>query len=232
MSFYIRDRHSYVELAGPAYQRLLGGGDIRAYAPGDVIVSEEEVSDALHLIVSGEVHVRYQAFRGQNVTINAVFGDNSHFGGPLFLQDSPFQYEAVARTSCRVLRLNAEHYERYVKTEPDLLHVLLMNTNSRLAFIVNLYYAHLTLSATGRIALAILTMVETYEFCDGEPFPATQEEIRNLSGVSIFSVQRSLTQMKVRGIIQTGYKTITVRNRELLERVARDDMVLESKGGD
>jgi CRP-like cAMP-binding protein len=96
-----------------------GWKDVRECAAGDVIFAEGEPADVLYVILSGEVEL---TLRGEPL---AVDGAGGMIGETALLGSEARSGTATARTEVKLARLDREHIQDLMHSNPDFaLHVM------------------------------------------------------------------------------------------------------------
>ncbi len=191
---------------------LAEGRHPRHYQPGQVIYLQDSPADEFYYLVRGKArsYISSQAGGERILTIHHA-GDL--MGEASFFDACPRVSSAVAVTECAIISVDQETLDRVFQKHSDLALPMLRY----LARTVRLLSHHVDeatfLPASQRLARHLLA--ETRE---GVPFPCTHEELGFAIGVSRVTVSRLLADFSRRGLLQTGYGSVTVLDRAALEQ--------------
>ena len=96
------------------------------YVAGDVIYEADDASDAMYLVVDGEVILR----RGEEQIATAVSRES--FGAWALFEATPRMFGAVAGTDCRLLRIDREDFTDLMAEDINVAQSLLRSVARRL----------------------------------------------------------------------------------------------------
>ena len=96
------------------------------YVAGDVIYEADDASDAMYLVVDGEVILR----RGEEQIATAVSRES--FGAWALFEATPRMFGAVASTDCRLLRIDREDFTDLMAEDINVAQSLLRSVARRL----------------------------------------------------------------------------------------------------
>ena len=190
---------------------LAEGRHPRRYQPGQVIYLQDSPADEFYYLVRGTArsYISSQAGGERILTIHHA-GDL--MGEASFFDACPRVSSAVAVTECEIVSVDREALDRVFQKHSDLALPMLQY----LARTVRLLSHHVDeatfLPASQRLARHLLS--ETRE---GVPFSCTHEELGFAIGASRVTVSRLLADFSRRGLLQTGYGSVTVLDRSGLE---------------
>ena len=190
---------------------LAEGRRVQVYVPGQMIYLQDTEASQFYYILSGTVKCFISSSGGDERTLT------HHRAGELigeaaFFDRQPRVSSAVAVTRCTLVSVDREHLEAVFARHPELAVAML----EYLARTVRLLSAHVDsafLQADRRVARHLLSLSPTP---DGL-LRCTHEEIGSSVGVSRVTVSRVLSEFDRRGWIETGYKSVTLRDRAALE---------------
>ena len=87
--------------------------DAKSFARGKAIFKRGDRGDGMYVIVEGRVEISV----GRRV-LEAI-GPGSVFGEMALIDDAPRTASAIAKTTCRVLRIDARRFQSLVQKTPD-----------------------------------------------------------------------------------------------------------------
>lgn len=193
---------------------LAEGRHPRRYQPGQVIYLQDSPADEFYYLVRGTAR-SYISSQAGGERILTIHHTGDLMGEASFFDACPRVSSAVAVTECEIVSVDREALDRVFQKHSDLALPMLQY----LARTVRLLSHHVDeatfLPASQRLARHLLA--ETRE---GVSFPCTHEELGFAIGVSRVTVSRLLADFSRRGLLQTGYGSVTVLNRAGLEQEA------------
>jgi CRP-like cAMP-binding protein len=204
----------------PAEQgALLALGRTVRFHRDATIFSEGDVSGRVVVLVRGRVKVSSDRSEGREVVL-AIRGPGDLIGELSSIDDHPHSATCTAMEPVEALVISSEAFLDFLVAHPHVaLHLLRMLTGrlrdadrKRIEF-----GGHDTI---GRVAARLVELADQFG-AEGDagvvidvPFP--QQELAGWIGSSRESVVKALTQMRARGWLETGRRSITVRNMPAL----------------
>lgn len=116
----------YRQVDPGAVERLIRDCTVQAYPRGAVLTRQGEMSDYVHLILSGRIALTAECNDGDS-TVVAVFGEGQLFVSPAVILKLPYLVSARTTVSSRILRIPSERYRQALHAEHSLA---LMMTNT------------------------------------------------------------------------------------------------------
>lgn len=109
-----------VHLAPPQLERLARAGEIESYNPGEPIVAEGSLGDALFLILSGQVAVH----RGPQTF--ATLSGGEFFGEMSMVEPAPRSASVTAMSATFVFRLPHDQLRELISDDANAASILLV----------------------------------------------------------------------------------------------------------
>jgi CRP/FNR family transcriptional regulator, cyclic AMP receptor protein len=215
---------SFVSQLEPDEAAMVRGlGYVRRIERREALVSEGELADAVLLIERGNAKI-VSITRGGVEVVLALRGTGELVGEQSILDGQPRGATVVAIDPLEVRVIAASAFRRFLEQNPRVMMVVLsmMSASLRAASLAQISYA--AADTLGRVAARLLELGE--RFGDQSPegvrvtLPLTQEEIAGWAGASIEATARALRQMRELGWIQTGRRTLLIRDAESLRHRA------------
>jgi CRP/FNR family transcriptional regulator, cyclic AMP receptor protein len=198
-------------------------GHVRRVERREALLSEGELADAVLLIERGNAKIVSITRDGVEVVL-ALRGAGELVGEQSILDRQPRGATVVAIDPLEVRVIGAAPFRRFLEQNPRVMVVVLsmMSASLRAASLAQISYA--AADTVGRVAARLLELGERF----GEPspegvrvtLPLTQEEIAGWAGASLEATTRALRQMRELGWIQTGRRTLLIRDAQSLRRRA------------
>jgi CRP/FNR family cyclic AMP-dependent transcriptional regulator len=189
-------------------QQLLMEGDTRRYAAGEILFHQGDASDALYLLLSGQLRVYSSNAGGREVVYNVLEpGDTL---GELLLDGGPrsASVQAVADTECLVIR--GDTLRTLVRTYPELAERLMLRLISRLRHATRTIHS---LALEG-VFERVNALLEESAHGEGEhrlvPSYLTQQEIGNRIGATREMVNHVMQRLRREGYITRDAQRRTV----------------------
>jgi CRP-like cAMP-binding protein len=189
--------------------------DVRDFAAGAVIVSQEDRGDALYVLVSGKVKVLLYGDSGREIILSIFKTPGDFFGEMSLLDNEPRSATVIADAPSRLLVLSRADFQAHLQTHPRTALRVLQEVSRRLrradAVIGNLAL----LDVYGRLAGKLREMART----DGEESEGgvvvrqrpTQADIAAMIGTSRETVSRALSEFARRGWLVMNGKRLLLR---------------------
>jgi CRP/FNR family cyclic AMP-dependent transcriptional regulator len=212
----LRNVSIFADLDPAAVAALERLADVRDFAPGAIVVSQEERGDALYVLVSGKVKVVLYGDSGREIILSIFKTPGDFFGEMSLLDNEPRSATVIADAPSRLLVLSRSDFETHLESHPRTALRVLQEVSRRLrradAVIGNLAL----LDVYGRLAGKLREMART----DGEESEdgvvvrqrPTQAEIAAMIGTSRETVSRALSEFARRGwLVMTGKRLLLKR---------------------
>ena len=209
-------RPDYLPLTADDLRLLDDASDQVSKYPGTHLFKEGQEATAVFLVEAGEIDIYRTAFDKKRVVSRvgsgSVLGDIAMFGGGEYISSA----QAVGR-------VRAVKFERY-RLLPELakhpaLCLRWLVAGLRQLEVTQRRVIHL-MHKTVLAQVADLLHEESKVKADVE---LSQAAIATLLGASRQTVNESLATLKATGAVETGYRRITVLDRDVVAQVAADD---------
>jgi CRP-like cAMP-binding protein len=216
----------YTSFSSAERRRLdeLVAGPQKTYAPREVIIGEGQKVDEIHLVVSG-VAARSKSLPDGDRQIMAFLIPGDLCDLEVFvLKAMDHDILAVCETTCVVIP--ARTIEGLLVEMSTLTRGLWWSTMTDSAVLRARIIDHGRREAKERIAHLLYEMLIRYRVV-GEasdrafPFPVTQEELADASGMTPVHVNRTVQQLREEGLIEWRNRVVTVLDAPRLKQVAR-----------
>ena len=193
------------------FSPLAEGRHPRRYQAGQVIYLQDSPADDFYYLLRGTARSYISSQTGgERILTTHHAGDL--MGEASFFDECPRVSSAVAVTECQIVSVDRSALDQVFRQHPDLALPMLQY----LARTVRMLSHHVDeatfLPARARLARHLLAHGK-----DGVPFPCTHEELGFAIGASRVTVSRLLADFSRRGLIETGYRSVTILNRIGLE---------------
>ena len=195
---------------------LAEGTSLRRYTPGQMIYLQDTGAEEFYYILSGTVKCFISSPGGDERTL-ALHHGGDLIGEAAFFDRQPRVSSAVAVTPCALAAVDRSKLEAVFAHRPDLA-VSMLKYLARTVRLLSVHVDGAFLQADKRIARHLLSL---------SPAPSgvircTHEEIGSTVGVSRVTVSRVLGEFDRNGWIETGYRSLTLKDRGALERLLNE----------
>ena len=195
------------------------------FEPDEVVFRQGDAARAFFILLRGEVKVTEDTPEGDQVVaqyagVGDVFGYVSLYGHEEYLATG------LAVTSCEALVWDHRTTERLMEIHPLLAINALRFLGKELTGIRTRYRELATERVERRVARALERLVrQAGRKVDAGvliDFPVTRQDLAQLTGTTLHTVSRILSEWERRGIIQSGRRRILIRNPHGLISIAED----------
>jgi CRP/FNR family cyclic AMP-dependent transcriptional regulator len=188
-------------------------GRWRSYRAGQTIYAAGEDPDALYGLGEGALEIAVP-IGDDTVTIHRA-EPGFWIGDSALLAETTRLVSIEAAVDARLFRVPAAAVRALVDERPEYWRCFYGLSHINLTLAVTQLAEALALSPPSRVARMILRLA------DGEGrVPARQEDLARLIGMTRSSLQRTLQALADEGTVARGYRSLTVLDRDRLERIA------------
>ena len=106
--------------------------ETRQYQAGQVIVAENETADALHIVVSGLLHLSKDHGPGREPMISGTLGPGQYCCEMALLEDAPRAASILAAETTTCLTLGKERFQEELAAHPAIAVALVFEVSRRL----------------------------------------------------------------------------------------------------
>ena len=196
----------------------------RTYARGQHIIEEGHKIRDIHLVLTGlAVREKILADGSRQIMAFLVPGDLCDVE-VFVLEAMDHNITALTETTCVVLP--AQLIEDLLTESSTLTRALWWSTMTDAAVLRERIVDHGSRDAREHMAHLFYELLVRYRIVgettdDALPFPMTQEDLADATGLSSVHVNRTLQQLRAEGLIELRGKVLTVLDAERLKEVAR-----------
>lgn len=208
---------------------------VEAFEHGEVIYRPGDPANRVYILRSGRVRLlRKPPQEGTSVaepgSLIALLRSGDLFGDLLRPSDALMEEVAVAVGDTEVWTLNGSDLAPLLEARPTLAIELLQALNDRARQLRKRVNALTFKEVPARLAEAILQLADTHgEYCphgaELDLRGVTQQDLADLVGASRSFVSTLVNEMKRDGMLANVGRTLCIRNRELLGKLAVRDRV-------
>ncbi|MEH6662263.1 MAG: Crp/Fnr family transcriptional regulator [Parasphingorhabdus sp.] len=192
---------------------LLGRGQARSFAKGQIIQQRGDTAKEFWYVESGSVQIgRYGV--GGRLTLFALLGAGDAFGELAFMGEFPRTVDAIAGSDSVLIRIGERELWSLMDSDAAVTRLLLKTMALTVQESFDLIESSRNLSVPQKLAQALLQLSGNQE--DGTQVMATQQDLADLVGVSRVSLGKAMTRLQGAGVIEPGYGFVTIRDRAAL----------------
>nr|WP_246407900.1 Crp/Fnr family transcriptional regulator [Microvirga lupini] len=190
-------------------------------AAGDIVFTAGEPACAVHVLVSGVVHLVQCTPNGSRIIVKYV-RPGEVFGSPALLGRF-YPTDAITVTDCLELQWPSEVMRWLVDRNPAMALNVIRNLEARLREMESRVRDLSTEPVEQRLARAILQLVDTYGQLTEEgveiPFPVSRQDLADLIGCTLHVVSRTLSTWETQRRVKRYRRRLVIADVEAVAGV-------------
>jgi CRP-like cAMP-binding protein len=211
-------------LAPEALADLQHRGRHRWWPRGGVLCSQDESSRWVAVLLLGRVKISSLTDSGDEVVLS-ILGPGALIGELEAIDGKPRPATVSALEPVAALMIPYEDFVAFLRTHEVAARLLMKTLCERIRYAERTCVDHVAHDTAGRLAMRIVELAERY----GEPVGGgvsisvalTQDELAGWINASREAVSKGLRALRARGFVETGRRTLLVRDLEALRRSIR-----------
>lgn len=193
---------------------------VRVHQPGSSVCRRNEIADSWIGVMEGFLRVQDTTEEGNTIMYTGVTA-GGWIGEGSLLKMEKRKYEIVATRPTETLHLPRATFAWLLDRSVPFNHFLLSHLNERLGQFIAMVKYDRVLQPTARVARGIASLFHPLLYPNMDnTLRVNQEELGWLVGVSRSRVNTAMHELEKAGLIQCGYRFITVVDRQELARYA------------
>jgi CRP/FNR family transcriptional regulator, dissimilatory nitrate respiration regulator len=213
----VREQPLFAELSEAQLADLLSYARRREVDKGESVFLEGDPAGGMYMVLKGRVKVYKRSPRGRQ-QILSLFGPGEPVGEVAMLSGETFPASAEAVGASELLYVPRRAFLTLIAREPEVAMRLLAALSTRLRSFASLI-EYLSLREVGeRLAARLLAMGEQPDGTIVLDVP--KQQLAASVGTVPETLSRALQNLSQAGVIESKGKTIHIRDRAALERVA------------
>jgi CRP/FNR family transcriptional regulator, nitrogen oxide reductase regulator len=209
-------------LDAEALEAIAASATSRAVRAGQAVFRQDSEATQLYLVAAGRVKIAQVNGEGTSLTIRFM-GPGEVPGCVAVFRRIPFPANATAVLESRILAWStarvSELLERYPRFAANAVEVVGTHTEEMLHRLREFAME----PVERRIAQALLRLSrEAGRRVDGGTeidFPLSRQDIAEMTGTTLYTVSRTLSDWERRGLVLSGRRRVTVRDDARLRRI-------------
>jgi CRP-like cAMP-binding protein len=197
-----------------------------SFAKGETIIREGEKVNDVHLVLSG-LAARSKILADGSRQIMAFLIPGDLCDVEVFILEA-MDHDIVAMSQTTCLLVPADVMEELLTQSSNITRAMWWSTMTDSAILREWIVDHGSRDARERIAHLFYEMLVRYRIVgettdDSIPFPITQEELAEATGMTPVHVNRILGQLRADGLVEIRSRVLTVLDPKRLKEVAQYD---------
>lgn len=195
---------------------LLAAGSRIQFSDDEPLVMQGDVGDVLYVLTGGMVKITVCTEAGLE-TMLAVRSRGDLIGEFAVLDGTPRAASVRAVGTVGAVRITGSRFAAFTEAHQGALPAITRSVVAKLRAETDRHAAERNWGARERLAQVIYDLAMGYgeKADDGGiviPLPLTQMELGELAGVAVSTTERVLAEFRRKGLIQTGYREIAIRD--------------------
>lgn len=204
-------------------RELLAAGHPRMLKPREVLGAQGEPAELLALVQLGHLKLSQISAAGAESLVRFI-GPGDCYGAIVLVPGSRYPVSAIAVEPSRVLVWSRAAIARLAEQVPRIRANLFEEVTRRMAGVLSTAQELATERAPQRIARALLRVAEHGGMTEPDGIriahPITRQDVADLTGTTLFTVSRLMSQWESDGLLRTGRGAVTIVDPEGLEAAA------------
>ncbi len=180
----------------------------------------------MYTVLDGTVKLTTTTASGKDVAITTM-PRGCTFGEISFIDQQPRHNIAIASTDCTLAVLTRRQYNQLCQDYPQITEAMLNFFAHRLRTLISIHQDTTSLELPQQLARRLLFIARNQN--DGQTLPlsygisVSQDELAATLGVSRQHVNKAIKKWQTEGLIEVGYRKITLLDPQGLKVIASDD---------
>ncbi|MEV7041405.1 Crp/Fnr family transcriptional regulator [Amycolatopsis sp. NPDC051061] len=213
----------FAVLPAATVQALLGVGVERRFQPGEVLVLEGDLTTHVMVLLSGCVKVTATTADGGRALL-AVRLPGELIGELAGLDGGPRSATVTAVGLVNTRVMTQAVFQTFLKEHPDAGVALSRSVAAKLRWATDRRIDFSGYDVPIRVARVLATLVLSHGTRTARGweigFPMSQPELAALIGAAEPTVHKSLTELRRKSVLETGYRKMTILDLPRLRRLA------------
>lgn len=215
----LRGHPIFQDLTAEAFDELAKFAKSRVFKRGATIFAKGDSGNSLFFIVSGTVKIGVSSSDGRGAVFNFI-NAGEIFGEIALLDGLARTADALANTDCELLVIDRRDFMPFLQRQPVLATKLIELLCTRIRWISDHVEQVIFPELSGRLAKALLRLMEKRDISAEPRIAITQQEISEMVGMSRESINKQLNDWVDQKLVRVQRGAITLINVESLKALA------------
>lgn len=215
----------FAGVGSEACRQAVGAAWERSAAPGEVLFRQGEAAATLYLMLEGRVKLTQLGADGQEVVIRFI-APGGLIAALAVLDQGPYPVTATAVTATRLLAWPRETFAALMQRTPALAVNAMRLLSERLREMQQRFREVATERVAQRVARALVRLIrQVGRKTDAGvliDMPLSRQDLAEMTGTTLYTVSRILSDWEASGLVASGRERITVRAPHRLATIAED----------
>lgn len=205
-------------------QSWLAAGRTRAVRRGQVVARQGDPAHTFYLIEAGLLKLVQTTAEGKDIIVRFV-GPGEPFGGVVALEGAPYPVTALTVQPTRLRAWSSETLRRLLERFPRVRMNLMREMASHMTDALTRVRELATQRVGARLAQTLHRLTRQCGRTTPEgvliDYPLTRQELAELTGTTLYTVSRTLSQWEAEGVLRSERRRLLVLSLARLEALAR-----------
>ncbi|HYE79056.1 MAG TPA: Crp/Fnr family transcriptional regulator [bacterium] len=215
--------------AGAAPEHLVGlagGSQLRRFRPREIITQTPGAREECHLVLNGRVKLSARARNGHPMFLH-VCRPRELFFSEQFLRSGGPQIEAEALEATQIVSISQATMQRFLQHHPPTCGRLLLQEAALKGILLDRLSEIVSLHVPERLGRFLVCVGKRYGTKRADvtvhlDLGLTHQELANSIGTSRETATTLINELKAKGLLTVGRKTITLLDLAALEQIGVD----------
>ena len=216
----LREASLFSGLDEAAALEMVRHGRLRLFASGQTIFLQGDAARGLHVIVHGRVKVFKSSAQGRAQTL-MIMGPGEPVGEVAALSGESFPASAETLETTETFYIPRDAFIELIRSQPEVALRLLAALSARLRAFTSLIEDLSLKGVSERLAAYLLSLVPEGGATGALDLGISKGELAAAVGTVPETLSRAFQQLTRAGAVETKGRRVVIKDRALLERVAR-----------
>jgi len=219
---HLKENLWFRHLAEPFQNFIIEHGKKYSVEKNAAVFHAQDRFDGVYGVLEGSISLGYIDVNG-NEAIAAIAEPIMWFGEISLIDQQPRSHDAIALKKSVVLQIPAQALNDFLLKNPYYWYYFALLTSQKLRYVFLEQIAIQTQSISQRLAQRLLFILEGYgnrSMIQDFNIQISQDQLANMLTVSRQTINHELNQFEKQGVIQLGFKKITVIDLDRLRQFA------------
>lgn len=195
----------------------------RAWATDDLLYRAGDPAEHLFLLASGRAKAFRSTAEGQDVVVD-LMAPGDLFGSLQILGQPQYTETVQALTTVCALRIGTAEFREILTRRPQVALRVLHAVSTQLSLARSSVTQQSTATVAQRVAATLLRLAEKFGETSGDgtllEVPLSRADLAGITGSTTASVSRVMSRLRSEGVIESGRRWTTIRDRDRLRELA------------